>query len=173
MWKAPDMCREFPYVPELLLGVLMSTYSEARLRAILRTEGVQAWDIWGEFTQELCTSPEQSVCDNFVDRFSRIVSGFEQEDFKPSSEGERHRELQNEGKEFGEVKGDGDCLIHSILQGLVYVGVLPARWASDADFSGCVAKSCRAALNSLPQGDPLRPVARHLRNNSVLVNAAP
>ena len=79
-----DLSRAFPFVPELLLAVLLSAYSTLALRAVLSTERVRALKIWTEFSEELQAFAavqnadlEQSLCDEYLRRFANISASME------------------------------------------------------------------------------------------------
>ena len=69
-------------------------------------------------------------------------------------------------KTFGSAAGDGNCLISSLLQGLLKVQLLPQDLRIRAEV-----RRCRAALVALPAEHPLRPVQRDLRTNRIMADA--
>ena len=79
-----NMSQAFPFVPQLLLAVLMSAYSTQGLQAVLSTERVRTLQIWEDFSNELLQavevgSPavEQELCDAYVCRFANVWASTE------------------------------------------------------------------------------------------------
>jgi len=172
-----DLGQAFPFVPQLFLAVLMSAYSIDALRAVLSTERVQALEIWQDFSDEVDASledmlpgREQLLYDEYLRRFSNICVSMGTVTIK--SEGARVEELRGEGMIFGKARGDGNCLISSVLQGLVQNEMLPKVLVEDPHRLQAEVQSCRVALVSLPAEDPLRPVQRDLRTHRVRADAS-
>ena len=87
-----------------------------------------------------------------------------------TTEAARKHELQQEGMIFGRARGDGNCLISSILQGLIHVEMVPKAVVENPLRFSSEVRSCRDALVALPAGHVLRPVERDLLTNRI--NAA-
>ena len=68
-----DLASEFPFVPELLLGVLLSYYGTASLKAILETDWARKLDLWSEFQQEhdFLENPSHELEQGMCTRHSR------------------------------------------------------------------------------------------------------
>ena len=167
-----DLSLAFPYVPDLLLAVLMSAYSTMALRAVLSTERVRALKIWTEFSEELqafaaVQNPdlEQSLCDEYLRRFANICASMQ--GVAVMTEAAREAELGGQGKTFGKADGDGNCLISSIFQGMRRAGLLPQPLVENPRTLPAEVLSCRAALVELPFGHRLRPVERDVVTNRV------
>ena len=76
-------------------------------------------------------------------------------------------ELRARGKNFGVAAGDGNCLISSLLQGLITSGLLPRIVSlEELKFQDAV-RSCRAALVELPEGHSLKPSVRDMQTNEI------
>ena len=171
-----DLRGKFPFVPELFLAVLMSSYTSTALKAVLSTERVRSLDIWREFDEEMravvrdaFAGREQEVCDEYLRRFANICASLGGVTLK--AEAERMEELRLLGKRFGHAPGDGNCLIWSLLHGLTDVGVLPQALVQNSLQAETQVQSCRSALVALPPDNPLRPMLRDLRTNQVVAEA--
>ena len=68
-----DLASEFPFVPELLLGVLLSYYGTASLKSVLETDWARKLDLWAEFQQEhdFLDDPSHEVEQSMCTRYSR------------------------------------------------------------------------------------------------------
>ena len=125
-----DLSHAFPFVPQLLLAVLMSAYSPEGLQAVLSTERVRSLQIWGDFSNDVLMAAEderpdaeQEVCDAYLRRFANVCASVESVPVK--TEAARVLELRGQGMTFGSARGDGNCLISSLLQGLTHADLLP------------------------------------------------
>ena len=68
-----DLASEFPFVPELLLGVLLSYYGTASLKSALETDWARKLDLWAEFQREhdFLDDPSHEVEQGMCTRYSR------------------------------------------------------------------------------------------------------
>ena len=165
-----DLPTAFPFVPELFLAMLVSDYSSDELRAILSYERVRSLKIWREFKEEHDDLPthahesEQKLCRDYLWRFAQIHLSMGCQAYK--TERTRQSELLAAGMVFGEAPGDGNCLISSVLQSLLNIGLLPLT-LNTASMRLSESNACRAALKALPIADPRRPVARDEGTNRI------
>ena len=83
------------------------------------------------------------------------------------SEDARVTELRARGILFGVATGDGNCLISSLLQGLISSGLLPRMALLEGLQFQAAVQSCRAALVEHPAGHPLKPAARDVQTNEI------
>ena len=167
-----DLGKAFPFVPQLFLAVLMSAYSTHALQAVLSLERVQTLEIWADFSDDLRSvleeghpSGEQDICNQYLRRFANVCASMDNVAMK--TEEARVEELRCQGKQFGSAQGDGNCLISSLLQGLVQAGLLQQSLVHNQLRFLAEVRSCRAALVALPVGDPLRPVKRDPTTNCI------
>ena len=87
------------------------------------------------------------------------------------ADAERKTELQNDGRWIGPVRGDGDCLIASLLEGLVYeASLLPLDAVQNALTYDALCKRCRSSLVALPVGDVRKPMLRDNSTGAVVHN---
>ena len=165
-----DLPTAFPFVPELFLAMLVSAYSIDVLRAILSYERVRCLKIWREFKEEHELLPthahesEQKLCRDYLWRFAKIQLSMGCQAYK--TEETRKSELLAAGMVFGEAPGDGNCLISSVLQSLLNIGLLPLT-LNTASMRLSESNACRAALKALPIADPRRPVERDSGTNRI------
>jgi len=83
------------------------------------------------------------------------------------SEDDRVAELRARGQNFGVAAGDGNCLISSLLQGLISSSLLPRMVLSEGSQFQSAVQSCRTALVEHPAGHPLKPAARDMQTNEI------
>ena len=72
-----------------------------------------------------------------------------------TTEEARVEKLLVQGKRIGTARGDGNCLISSLLQGLVKADVLPSVLVHSQLHLLNEVRACRASLVALPFGHPL------------------
>ena len=84
------------------------------------------------------------------------------------SDEERKAELLLENKWIGPVRTDGNCLIASLLEGLVYeTGLIPEEALTNRLTYDVLCADCRHALITLPFGHELKPVLRDIVTGAV------
>ena len=89
------------------------------------------------------------------------------------SDDERKAEILLENKWVGPVRTDGNCLIASLLEGLVYeAGLLPEEVLTNRLTYDVLCADCRHALITLPVGHELKPVLRDIETGAVRFDAA-
>ena len=77
--QSESIALEFPFVPELLLTVFLSTYDEETLWEILSQEHIQQLEMWHEFSEaqnlieDTDTIQMQNLCDDYARRFAKIL----------------------------------------------------------------------------------------------------
>ena len=168
-----DLYEKFPYIPDLLLAVLLSHYGEKQLREVLQTDWSRSLKLWKEFdsrmiksTQPMTNADEQSLCSEFLKRFCNIHAA---QKLQEVTDEERKNQLESEQFSIGRVRGNGDCLIASLLEELVYeAGLLPEDAVTNIDVYDNLCSACRQALIALPAGDIRKPVKRDLTTNIVV-----
>ena len=159
-----DLRAEFPFVPELLLACLLSYYGTTVLRSALQEAWAPTLELWTEYRLdyeaaiEISPELEDDIISEYLRRFAHIYA---EQMLETITDAERKIELQNGGRRIGPVRGDGNCLIASLLEGLVFeTSLLPLEAVQNALTYDNLCGLCRAALVALPVGDVRKPMAR-------------
>ena len=101
---------------------------------------------------------EQTIFTEYLRRFSTIHA---QQFVRDKSDAERRAELLRENKWIGVVREDGDCLIASLLEQLVYeAALLPVEVVTNQLTYDALCAECRHALVALPVEDTRKPRLR-------------
>ena len=166
-----ELTLEFPFVPDLLLGVFLSYYGTACLRTILESEWAPTLHLWSEFRIEyegmrgFGAHVEQTMVSEYLRRFATIHA---QQIVRDKSDVERKRELRGENKWIGPVRVNGDCLIAALLEELVYeASLLPVDVLTNQLTYDALCDECRQALVALPEEDARRPRERDVVTGAV------
>ena len=162
---------DYAFVPGFFFAALLTVHSEHRLKSVLNSENVHQLEIWTDFAREHAEGVnEQELLDSYMARFNRIADCASDLQWQGKDETSRRRELLYSGKRFITIPGDGDCLIHALLFGLISTKVIPSNLALGSEEFGTAVKACREALVGLPWTHPLRPKYRDPYHNQIVSN---